>query len=569
MHLTFCSLIEDKAAYPAFAVMAAIHSSVERKIYAAIAAGKYNDDEFKRAFCDKHDMTSRQFNSMSTEVKGKISGTVESLKDNIEKTKTQSKLLARYVKELEKTLSTGLDKKGRKIGNGKKTRYALSIHEKKRKIGRCSDRITDMENRIAAPTPGICFGTIKLFNDQFKPKTVHKKWLKLWHEARDSQFFLVGAADEMTGCASCQSVVEADGTITLRLRPFNSMLVSRPVTGLAEEKLTRRKTTTAKSSDFIELRGVTFHHDATIIHEAINRNQGPNTKDRIKRSPLTWRFVRQHGMWYVHLSLDVKDKSVFDGSKGAIGIDCNQDHIAATAVDQNGNFVACRRFDLVVYGASSGHAKDMIGCVAKDVVAWATKLGSPIVAEDLDFQNKKRSMESFSGKRKRQLSSFHYAAWGQALRSRCLRYGVAFKTVDPSNTSLIGRVKYSASMGLSIHHAAALVIARRGLCLPENVPCSAIRVADGKGHYVTLHPPVRMGGLPEKADSRHDWCSDWRGMTKVVNAALAAHLSEARTRRGRASTMKSRSAAGMAKPWGIDDEIPSRSPVFRSQVGTT
>ena len=558
MHLTFPARIDDETCHPALVVMAGIDSAVQRKLHAALAAGKYNDGPYKRGIEEEFNLTSRQFNAMANQAKGKIKATTESLNDNIVTTKAKQNQLVKQVAELEKAITTGLDKKGRRVGKAKKTRYLFAIHGKNRKITRCEHKIIDMEARVAAPDPGICFGTRKLFLDQFKPGSDHTAWLERWHTARNAQFRLVGAIDEPTGCGSCQSVMEDDGTVTLRLRPFNSMLAPRPVTGKPAETMNRRKTITVKANDYIEIRGLAFHHGHAFIRDVMHRNQG---KDKKRRTPLTWRFVNQDGTWYVHLTFDITDKTTFDGSKGAIGLDCNQDHIAATVVDQHGNFVACRRFDLMVYGASSDRAADLIGCTAKDVVAWATELGLPIVTEALDFKKKKLDMTDLSGKWKRQVSSFHYAAWGQALRSRCLRFGVAFAAVDPSYTSLIGHVKYAASMGLSVHHAAALVIARRGLCLSERIPRSAIRVADGKGHHVTLCPAVSMG-------SRHVWCSAWWGMPKAVKAAHAALLSEFRLRQLEClAALKSRVIAGKPEAWGIDGGIPSRSPDFRSLGG--
>ena len=74
------------------------------------------------------------------------------------------------------------------------------------------------------------------------------------------------------------------------------------------------------------------------------------SKDKTKRTPLTWRFLRDNDRWYVHLSLDVPETATFDVSRGAIGVDFNEGHIACTVVDRHGNFVLARRFDLNLYG---------------------------------------------------------------------------------------------------------------------------------------------------------------------------------------------------------------------------
>jgi len=53
---------------------------------------------------------------------------------------------------------------------------------------------------------------------------------------------------------------------------------------------------------------------------------------------------------------------------------------------------------------------------------------------------------------------------------RGLRNGFQIKQINPAYTSVIGRFKYSKKYGLSVHEAAALVIARRGIGYHEKLP---------------------------------------------------------------------------------------------------
>jgi IS605 OrfB family transposase len=278
-----------------------------------------------------------------------------------------------------------------------------------------------------------------------------------------------------------------------------------------------------------------FKHGLQHVRDALTRN---HSQDPERRTALTFRFVRNDkGRWYVHVSLEVPDTVVFDAKGGAVGVDFNETHIAATVVGRHGNFVCARRFDLNLYGLSSLHAKDKIRCVARDVAAWAKSLGLPLVAEDLDFQKKKRSMAGFSAKRARKLSSLHYSAWGQAISSRCHKDGVALKLVNPAYSSLIGSVKFAASCGLSVHNAAAMVIARRGMSLSERLPDAPVVYPDGVGSHVTLNPVVNTG-------HRHVWLS-WAKVAKAVNAARVARFS-----------VKASPAAGNTPKLVLDDAIP-------------
>lgn len=549
MHITLHDVIRDTECHAVLSRMAALHGGLERKLYAAFAASRYDNAAFKRGFCSTYALTSRQFNSMAVEVKGKIDGVRESLVSHRDDAVTKLRSTRRTIADLVKMVETGRTAKGRKLSADKLARKRLSLHEKKRKAGRIADAIAALDKRIKAAVPGICFGTRKLFQSQFaKPETparpstsaidelvAHNAWQKTFWAVRNSQFLLVGSSDETAGCSACQATVEADGTLTMRLRPFNAMLPERAASGKPLSEMKRRKTPTARPEDFVTIRGLTFPHGMEHLKAAL-----------AQRLPLSWRFLKaDNGRWHVHVSFDVAEDAVFDTKGGAVGVDFNVDHIAVTVVDRHGNFVTCRRFPLSVYGVPSGLATDRIRCAARDVVAWAKHLGLPLVAEDLDFHNKKRSLSAVSAKRARMLSSLHYSAWGQALRSRCQKDGVALRLVNPAFTSLIGRVKFATSLGLSVHHAAALVIARRGMALSERLPRSPVGVPDGRGFHVTLDPVVNMG-------CRHVWKS-WTKQAKAVKAALAAPSSaDAKAKRLRLAS----TATGHTLERWLDDVIP-------------
>ena len=59
------------------------------------------------------------------------------------------------------------------------------------------------------------------------------------------------------------------------------------------------------------------------------------------------------------------------------------------------------------------------------------------------------------------LSSFSYGKIKAYFISRGYREGVEIHQVNPAFSSMIGRVKFMERYGLSVHQAAALVLARR------------------------------------------------------------------------------------------------------------
>ena len=95
------------------------------------------------------------------------------------------------------------------------------------------------------------------------------------------------------------------------------------------------------------------------------------------------------------------------------------------------------------------------------MVAYAREVGKPIAIERLDFRRKKAALEGESRRYSRMLSSFSYGKIKSCFLSRGRRQGVEVHQVNPAFSSIIGRVKFMERYGLSVHQAAALVLARR------------------------------------------------------------------------------------------------------------
>ena len=155
---------------------------------------------------------------------------------------------------------------------------------------------------------------------------------------------------------------------------------------------------------------------------------------------------------------------------GAIGVDLNADHLAVAETDASGNYVSAWRVPLVTYGRNTRQAEALIGDAVARVVEYAKEVGKPIVIEKLDFRQKKAVLEGESRKYSRMLSSFSYGKIKAYFVSRGYRKGVEVHQVNPAYSSVIGRVKFMERYGLSVHQAAALVLARRLLGCSERIP---------------------------------------------------------------------------------------------------
>ena len=119
-----------------------------------------------------------------------------------------------------------------------------------------------------------------------------------------------------------------------------------------------------------------------------------------------------------------------------------------------------------------------------------------------------------SRKYSRMLSSFSYGKVKAYFISRGYREGVEVHQVNPAYSSVMGRVKFMERYGLSVHQAAALVLARRLLGCSERVPRRR-ECPDGRGLHAAFTVPVRKR-------VKHVW-TYWGAIPGQLRPALAAH----------------------------------------------
>ena len=186
---------------------------------------------------------------------------------------------------------------------------------------------------------------------------------------------------------------------------------------------------------------------------------------------ISYRFKRDRKGWRVFVTTQMMDVPVkTDPGRGAIGVDLNAGHLAVCETDASGNCVNVFSVPLVTYGKARHQSEAIIGGAAAKVVEYAREAGKPVVMEKLDFRQKKAMLEGESRRYSRMLSSFSYGKIGAWVLSRGYREGVEVHRVNPAFSSMIGRVKFMERYGLSVHQAAALLLARRLLGCSERIP---------------------------------------------------------------------------------------------------
>jgi IS605 OrfB family transposase len=188
--------------------------------------------------------------------------------------------------------------------------------------------------------------------------------------------------------------------------------------------------------------------------------------------------VRRHdGRIFCHITLDLPAVENGNTQNGIAGIDVNPKGVAVTIVHPDGNYQVSRSFPCPELVDVSANKRDwLIGNLVRDAIRWAKSYGVEVVTvERLKFGQTHDTDRRFN----RMTHAFAHRKLLETVYTRCWKEGLATRLVNPAFSSIIGRVKYGETYGLSDHQAAAMVIARRGLGFEERIPLALTRAVFG------------------------------------------------------------------------------------------
>ena len=473
----------------ALSAYAALYGEVQRKLFADVAAGESAVSK-KSEYIERHGIPARMFNAVRITLEGKVASVRESQFLQLD--------------SLRRRVSRG-EKQVLEAEQGCQWRQ---VHGKRRRLSNLKFRRSGLEADLAAGRVRLCFGSKKLWRRQHQLEAngyaSHEAWLEEWRDVRSNEFFVLGSRDETAGCQLCVASVNDDGTVTLRLRMPD---------GLA-----------GLHGKYLVVPNVRFAYG----HEKVLAALGSNTEYAVYRrehgekearvtalgQAISYRFKRDAKGWRVFATTELPEVEVTtDRRRGAIGVDLNADHLAVSETDASGNYVKAWRVPLVTYGKRHHQAEALIGDAVAGVVGYAREVGKPLVIEKLDFRQKKAVLEGESRKYSRMLSGFSYGKIKAYFISRGYREGVEIIEVNPAYSSVVGRVKFMERYGLTVHQAAALVLARRYLGCSERIPSRWVCPV-GSGVYVAFTVPVRKR-------VKHVW-TYWGAIAGQLRPALAA-----------------------------------------------
>ena len=519
-------------------------------------------EDYKAEFLKnkEYGITARQFNALASEVDGLVKSVTELLKAEQKElllreaklkkqAKVQEVMLLRWLEDSRVSPASTLDDQGAKL----LYRMGRTAHSREK----LEKRLPEVQMQLEANVPAICFGTHKLFQQQFhleqagylKPLTAEQKqgcspaeikqleqeaeeaaflcWVADWKAARTGQFFFLGSKDETAGNQTCQIERLNEKEVAEHIRVKKAAILQQTA---AEDTIQARLRAADRQQEVPHYRvkirlptplqkdGEKYHRATFALpygHEHVDRAIALNDPKGLGKA-ISYRFCRdtEKRRWHTHISIDIEPggKVSRPASCGAIGIDFNADHLAVAETNSSGNRVKCWRVELDFKGKTADQRKDILSVALQGVVDLAVEKKLPLVIEDLDFSEKKKQMaeQTTSTGYRVMLSGLAYAQYQELCAAKCFKAGVELIKVNPAFTSVIGRVKYAKRLGISTHLAAALAIARRGQQLKERAPASAFVVDGTKSQLVCL--PVR---------NRHsNWLTKWGeffGLLKVLS----------------------------------------------------
>jgi IS605 OrfB family transposase len=227
-------------------------------------------------------------------------------------------------------------------------------------------------------------------------------------------------------------------------------------------------------------------------------HRGDEWRDRIEANTAVAYTIHHdpgRGRWYVTAAWQRKDTPVVPLdtalASGCIGVDTNDDHLAAWRLDPHGNPVGEPRRFFYNLAGDAEHRDAQIRHALTRLLHWTRQTGvAAIAVEDLDFSDSKTREKHGRKKRFRRLiSRFPTARLRARLISMAAEAGITVVAVDPAYTSRWGAEHWrkpltTPNRKTTRHDAASIVIGRRAQGHPARRRTSPPprHQSDGMGH---------------------------------------------------------------------------------------
>ena len=440
-----------------------LYNKISHKLYVDLFIKKLPIKQLCPEYQTKYSINKRHFDSIKVFLEGKVSSILSINKNYIQDTKDKIKAIE---KDLSKQTKTYNSYKYKITKNGKisliehnlKKNLNTKIKYNQQRLDRLKNKLKELEKIRDTGNVRLCFGSNKLFRQQFLINSSnnltqfksHEQWYKEFNYQRNKEFTLIGSKDKSAGNLNAQITYIKDNLFNLKLN-INPHA----------EKITDK---------YINL---TFKVDYEVntLKQIINNNQ---SKNKELWQALTYKLIKQPNKshnkdkYVVSISFEkhLIKQTYTSKDKGCLGVDINQDHLAVSNLDNKGNLLKIYTFNYDLNG-NKHQNNNSISLAVKELMKLSVELNKPIVIEQLDFIAKKKSLKASNSQyiknKNKQLSSFAYSKIIELIKSRAEDNYVEIREVNPAYTSMIGSIKYSSRSRIDVHHGAAMCIGRKGL----------------------------------------------------------------------------------------------------------
>lgn len=479
--------IEAKVTYtPILDILGDKYESMRRTGLNDMQSGM-SEGEIEKSYQSRFNIQWAWADSIATEVKQTYKQLTTAKKLNISRIIEEIKKKLAKAKAIYKSLS--------KVENPtySQRNKALGLKSKLLKIQALKQKLARLKTNDRLH---ICFGSQKLFNAQYhlakNGYKSHDEWLADWRKKRGGRFYCVGKSTAGGGTMIKIRHVSGDNFVALvQLPRFMWLEHGKKLEIPFQVNECRRR---RKSNLLYALR---------------------------EQKPITVQiFRREHksDQWYIHLTTYIQSVPVttsFDN--GCIGVDFNVHSVEWTYILADGNIKDKGKLPFKWQGFISGQRQAMMRNLVAKLTDMAFTKQCSIAIESLDFSKKKAFMSEASKTYNSMLSNLSTLMFKEALVSRCMRYGIGLHLVNPAFTSIIGMIKFMPKYGLNSGTAAAMVIARRAMCMSERAPSCLVRPEDRARHSWTTWN--RVARYLKSNRVRRSQLFDWMKTLEVILVA--------------------------------------------------
>lgn len=439
-----------------------LYNKISHQLYVDLFIKKLPLKELCPAYQDKYLISKRHFDSIRKLLDGKVSSILSLNKNYIIDTKDKIKTIEKDLLKQNKTFNSYKEKfvKNAKLSlieTNLKKNLSKKIQYNQQRLAKLKSKLKKLEEIKNTGNVRLCFGSNKLFRQQFQIKAnnnliefkSHNDWYQEFNYQRNKEFTLIGSKDEKAGNQSAIITHIKDNLFNLKLNLNHKA-----------NKITDK---------YVNI-NFTLNYEVETLINIIKNNQ---SKDKELWQALTYKLTKQRTKYNINkyvVSISFEKHLIkhtyTSKNNGVIGVDINQNHLAVSNLDNKGNLLNIYTFEYDLNG-NKHQNNNFISLAVKDLMSVAIKLNKPIVIEELDFRVKKKSLKSSNNQyiknKNKQLSSFAYSKIIELIKARAEDNYVEIKEVNPAYTSIIGSIKYSSRSRIDVHHSAAMCIGRKGL----------------------------------------------------------------------------------------------------------